>query len=446
MESDIEPDGYRNVDSLCSNCERLFPVDRRFCSVCQLEAALHKFSNSWGFTSSRYGKEYFCHYASRKVNEGLISTTTSTKTSRGVIKSAKDKTNCPFFIRFSVNKRQSILPHWALTPDGQLRHSDCCPVIITANCFRHTCSPGALSQRYAIKKSGRAQPHRDKLLGIINLMRDAGDLDNKILRNLLHGIVPTHISTTDQYLRNFQRRIMKFVMDPNLIEKREQDLHNMLEGHDFAANEITKFDEGVMGENLRLLMIAQLNNGDALWRTQAYLEQSKKQLQGFDFRIWIGKDHRPQRIVWMTQQMKKRLVRYGTVLFVDYMKRKYNSDAWPYCGPVILDGNNEIGVVGESLNVAESLDGYFFVLSSIFDMVPEFDRTSIKLIFADDFINISVLERLGIQDSAILRADNWHLTHEQLPKFFGTMWIDIEEPMKQMLTSGSKEKMGRGFQ
>jgi hypothetical protein len=145
-------------------------------------------------------------------------------------------------------------------------------------------------------------------------MRDAGDLDNKILRNLLHGIVPTHISTTDQYLRNFRRRIMKFVMDPNLVEKREQDLHNMLEGHDFAANEITKFDEGVMGENLRLLMIAQLNNGDALWRTQAYLEQSKKQLQGFDFRIWIGKDHRPQGIVWMTLQMKKRLVRFGTVL------------------------------------------------------------------------------------------------------------------------------------
>ena len=74
--------------------------------------------------------------------------------------------------------------------------------------------------------------------------------------------------------------------------------------------------------------------------------------------------------------MKKRLVRFGTVLFVDYMKRKYNKESWPYCAPVILDGNNEIGVVGESLNLSESLDGYFFVLNSIFEMVPEFDPSS----------------------------------------------------------------------
>lgn len=95
------------------------------------------------------------------------------------------------------------------------------------------------------------------------------------------------------------------------------------------------------------------------------------------------------------------------------MKRKYNKESWPYCAPVILDGDNEIGVVGESLNLSESLDGYFFVLNSIFEMVPEFDPSLVKLIFADDFINDSVLERLGMK-TTILRADLWHLTHEQI--------------------------------
>ena len=128
-ESDIDQDGYRDVDSLFSSCEQLFPVDRRFCSVRQLEAAIHEFSNSWGFTSSRYGKDYLCHYAIRKAADRQISmTTTSTKKTRSLATSVKDKTNCPFFIRFSVNKRRSLLPHWALGPEGKLRHSDCCPL------------------------------------------------------------------------------------------------------------------------------------------------------------------------------------------------------------------------------------------------------------------------------------------------------------------------------
>jgi hypothetical protein len=31
--------------------------------------------------------------------------------------------------------------------------------------------------------------------------------------------------------------------------------------------------------------------------------------------------------------MKKRLLPFGTILFVDYMKRKYNKESWPYGGP-----------------------------------------------------------------------------------------------------------------
>jgi hypothetical protein len=59
---------------------------------------------------------------------------------------------------------------------------------------------------------------------------------------------------------------------------------------------------------------------------------------------------------------------------VDYnIERKFNKLSWPYCGPVIIDGDNEIGVIAESLNLSESLDGYTFVLSSCFDMVPQFD-------------------------------------------------------------------------
>ena len=202
-----------------------------------------------------------------------------------------------------------------------------------------------------------------------------------------------------------------------------------------------------MGDNLCLLMMGQLQNEGAMWNMESYFIRCKRELPDFDYRtIWRSHlNGRPLGIVWVTEMMKKRLLRFGTVLFVDYMKRKYNKESWPYCGPVILDGNNEIGVVGESLNLSESLDGYYFVLNWIFEMVPQFDRSSVKLIFADDFINYSVLERLGIQTTAILRADLWHLTHEQLPKYFGGFWNNIEEPMTQMLHSGTKGEWDTAF-
>ena len=84
------------------------------------------------------------------------------------------------------------------------------------------------------------------------------------------------------------------------------------------------------------------------------------------------------------------------------MKQKYNNLCWPYCGPVVLDGENEIGVVAESLNLSESFEGYFFVLVSMFEMVPQFDPSSIKLVFSDDFIQESLLQSLGIHEAAIL--------------------------------------------
>ena len=120
------------------------------------------------------------------------------------------------------------------------------------------------------------------------------------------------------------------------------------------------------------------------------------------------------------------------------MKQKYNNLCWPYCGPVVLDGENEIGVVAESLNLSESFEGYFFVLVSMFEMVPQFDPSSIKLVFSDDFIQESLLQSLGIHESAILQADHWHLTHEQWPKFFSSHWLLIQKPMTEMLECGTR--------
>ncbi len=246
-----------------------------------------------------------------------------------------------------------------------------------------------------MKQSGSGTLNIEVLLDMINLLCDAGGtLENRLLRSMLKNVLPGHLALTDQYLRNFKNRLMRFVMDPSLMLNRKQEIERLIDGQEIAADEVSTFDEGVMGDNLRLLMMGQLQNEGAMWNMESYFIRCKRELPEFDYRIWRShlNGRRPLGIVWVTEMMKKRLLRFGTILFVDYMKRKYNKESWPYCGPVVLDGNNEIGVVGESLNLSESLDGYFFVLNSIFEMVPEFDRSSVKLIFADEFINDSVLE------------------------------------------------------
>ena len=450
--TDISPDGNRDVAALAKKCESFFYADRRFCSVRQLEATLQEFSNSWGFTCSRHGMSFLCHYApprQKKESQGgadlVLVDSKSTSKPRTTCESVKEKVQCPFSIKFNFITVKKSLRDWMFDSDGKIKHKDCYPVKVTFCNYDHTCSPGVDSQRYAMKRSGSGTLNIEALQEMINLLREAGGaLDNRLLRSMLKNVLPGHIALDDQYLRNFKKRMMRYVMDPSLISRRKQELDRLIHGQAIAADEVSTFDECVMGDNLRQLMIGQLTSKGSMWNVESYLIRCTKQLSGFDYRIWRSDEGRPLGIVWMTEMMKKRLLRFGTVLFVDYMKRKYNKESWPYCGPVILDGNNEIGVVGESLNLSESLDGYFFVLSSIFEMVPEFERSSVKLIFADDFINDSVLERLGMT-TTILRADLWHLTHEQLPKYFGGFWNTIEEPMTRMLYSGSQGEWETAF-
>ena len=97
---------------------------------------------------------------------------------------------------------------------------------------------------------------------------------------------------------------------------------------------------------------------------KAFLDQLKCNMRGFDYHISFDTESgRPNGIVWMTSIMKARLLRYGHLIALNYQKRKFNELSWPYCCGPVIDGDNKIGVIAESLNLSESLDGYTFVLS-----------------------------------------------------------------------------------
>ena len=78
----------------------------------------------------------------------------------------------------------------------------------------------------------------------------------------------------------------------------------MIDGQEVAADEKSKFDEGVMGDNLRLLMIGQLQNSGAMWNMESYFIRCKRELPGFDYRIWRSNQNgQPLGIVWVTEMI-----------------------------------------------------------------------------------------------------------------------------------------------
>ena len=85
-----------------------------------------------------------------------------------------------------------------------------------------------------------------------------------------------------------------------------------------------------------------LHNDSNSWKAISYLEKLKLQMTGFDFKIHYNKDDLPDAIVYMTHGMRRNLIRFGDVLFLDSQKRQFNKLGWPYIGPAIMTNNIQL--------------------------------------------------------------------------------------------------------
>ena len=101
-----------------------------------------------------------------------------------------------------------------------------------------------------------------------------------------------------------------------------------------------------------------MKSGTHTWKALSYLNILKKYESGFDFRIHFDEDDTPDGIVWMTVHMKKSLLQFGDILFLDAQKRQYNRMGWPYIGPVIKTSEFCVRCVAESIVIIEDLTMY----------------------------------------------------------------------------------------
>ena len=98
------------------------------------------------------------------------------------------------------------------------------------------------------------------------------------------------------------------------------------------------------------------------WKVFSYLNKLRKEESGFDFRIHLDNDDTPDGIVWMTLTMKRMLLQYGDILFLDAQKRQYNKMGWPYIGLVITTNESCVRYVAESIVIKEHTAMYKWVI------------------------------------------------------------------------------------
>ena len=80
--------------------------------------------------------------------------------------------------------------------------------------------------------------------------------------------------------------------------------------------------------------------------------------EGFDFLAHFNNEHVSDGIVWTTKAMRKSLVRYGDIIFLDAQKRQYDKMCWPYIGSVVETNGNEICCITESIVITEDISMY----------------------------------------------------------------------------------------
>ncbi len=105
----------------------------------------------------------------------------------------------------------------------------------------------------------------------------------------------------------------------------------------------------------------------------------------------------------------------------------------------------KVCVAAECLCIQECLDMYIWILQMLHEMEPHYKLSQTSIMFADELITPSVLLKLGIQNTCILRGDQYHLLNEVWPAAFGSFCSDMRCHLEAMFSSKSVEEYDLGY-
>ena len=176
-----------------------------------------------------------------------------------------------------------------------------------------------------------------------------------------------------------------------------------------------------------------LQEGGDIWNVISFMEESKNDNPGVDYRVKYDSCQRPEGVCWIFPEMREDLICFGDILFLDAQKKDYNKPSWPYIGPCVKSEEMEVAVVTECIIISESIDNYAWLLFAMVDMEPRFSLSQIKLIFADQLVTHTILDKLQIWESCVLHGDWYHNLNKVFPETFGRDFDGLCPYLKTML-------------
>jgi len=192
-----------------------------------------------------------------------------------------------------------------------------------------------------------------------------GYIHNSSLRNFCRQFLGSDVDLSANALYNIRKRCVYLAhKHPDFMTHAISNSEIKRLGNDLDLEEEKSFQSmvGVATTciNIRKQILSETSSG---WKVSKMLSELKQNSMGFDFRIQYDSSNRPIGVCWMTSYMRNLWIRYGDLLFLDCKKKDMNRLYWPYIGPTIINNENKIGVVVESLCIDELEETYSFVLT-----------------------------------------------------------------------------------
>ena len=232
---------------------------------------------------------------------------------------------------------------------------------------------------------------------IANVRQRAKDILASMEKNNLQ--IDTSIATQDAIN----------IVDKSVIDAREDKLCDVkLNDPEFI---------GIHSKQLKAMLMEALEEGEEIDHVLRFFNDARSTDVGFDFRVARDKQKKPWGICWQTGTMRAHCQeRLLGVIMLDMMKRQINSANWPYCGPIMLTGENKIACACEAIVFSETTNAYRWIMECIYDM-SGVDRSATKLVFGDGIHSVKLLKELRIDRTANLILDQKHLKDDWMIKF-----------------------------
>jgi hypothetical protein len=121
--------------------------------------------------------------------------------------------------------------------------------------------------------------------------------------------------------------------------------------------------------------------------------------------------------------------------------RQYNSSGFPYCSLIGVSSERQNAQTSEALVVEESTETYYWILQSLHEMESRWSPSSLRIVFGDHKVSMSLMTALGIQETFLLRGDYYHNLSEVFPKkFAGHFFAIIKAYLKAMMERKTEEE------